>query len=389
MNFLVAMVIIFAFFTVGEVVAVKTKAYVSMILFCFLAFMVAFWCGMPKTLFDDSGLVAFMNITIGMFLVHVGTTIDLRDFAKEWKIVVMVLCSTIAIAIGAYFIGGLFVDRIWALAGAPILSGAMAAYLILQEQLTNALGSGADLPMTFGLLVLVFQYLVGVPVASFFLRKEGLILREEYRNGHLRLRSSEPQEKKERKMWCALPQKYNTPYFTLLKVALIAYIGTIIGDITGVSMLIFDMILGVIARALGIIEEGPLVKTGSFTFVMAATLCGIFGNIANTTPAQLVSMLLPLVGFMVVGIVCGGIVAILLGKVMNISWRMSISLAVTALFGFPATYQISHEVAVSVGENEEEVKVVESYIMPKMILAGIVSVSVVSGLIASLMATWL
>ena len=36
MNATLAMIIIFAFFTVGEIVATKTHAYISMILFCFL-----------------------------------------------------------------------------------------------------------------------------------------------------------------------------------------------------------------------------------------------------------------------------------------------------------------------------------------------------------------
>ncbi len=388
MNATLAMIIIFAFFTVGEIVATKTHAYISMILFCFLTFMVAFWGGLPKTLFADSGLPAFMNITIGMFLVHVGTTIDMKDFAKEWKTVVLVLCSTIGIAVGAFFIGGLFVPREWAIAGAPILSGAMAAYLIMGEQMKAVLGDASSTPMVFALLVLVFQFLVGVPIASYFLKKEGFRVRDGLRSGSLKaVEKSEETEGK--KMWLKLPDRYYTPYFTLLKVAIIAYIGFWIGNVTGVSQLIFDMILGVIARALGLLEKGPLVTTGSFTFVMAATLCGIFGNIANTTPQDLLSMILPLIAFMAVGIVAGCLVAILVGKILGQSWQMSICLAVTALFGFPATYQISHEVANTTGDTPEEVAAIESIIAPKMILAGIVSVSIVSGLIASFMATWL
>lgn len=388
MNSTLAMIIIFAFFTVGEIVATKTHAYISMILFCFLAFMVAFWCGLPKGVFNDSGLVAFMNITIGMFLVHVGTTIDLKDFAKEWKTVILVLCSTAGIAAGAYFVGGLFVPREWAIAGAPILSGAMAAYLIMGEQMALILGDASSIPMVFALLVLVFQFLVGVPIASYFLKKEGFRVREGLRNGSITA-VTEASEEKASKMWLKLPEKYYTPYFTLLKIAIIAYIGFLLGAFTGVSQLIFDMILGVVAKALGLIESAPLVKTGSFTFVMAATLCGIFGNIANTTPQDLISMILPLLGFMATGIVIGSVIAILVGKVLGQSWQMSICLAVTALFGFPATYQISHEVANSTGETPEEVAAIESLIAPKMILAGIVSVSIVSGLIASFMATWL
>ena len=112
MNALLALFVIFLIFSVGDFVASKTKALVSMMLFAAVVFMVAFWTGLPKTIFDDSGLSAFAGVTISMFLVHIGTTIKIRDFAREWKTVVIVLFSTIAIAMGVYFVGKLFIDRI-------------------------------------------------------------------------------------------------------------------------------------------------------------------------------------------------------------------------------------------------------------------------------------
>lgn len=83
--------------------------------------------------------------------------------------------------------------------------------------------------------------------------------------------------------------------------------------------------------------------------------------------------------------ICCAVVAIVVGKVFKQSWYMSFALGVTALFGFPGTLIIPTEVANAVGETEEETKIILQEILPKMIIAGMVSVSIVSVVAAGLM----
>ena len=63
---------------------------------------------------------------------------------------------------------------------------------------------------------------------------------------------------------------------------------------------------------------------------------------------------------------------------------MSFALGVSALFGFPGTFIVPNEVANSIGETEEEKKIILQNIMPKMIIAGMVSVSIMSVVIAGI-----
>lgn len=144
MNSLLAVLIIFFVFFLGDIVATKTKAVVSMLFFGAVVFMIAFWCGLPGTIFKDSGLLAFSSITIGMLLAHIGTTINLRDFKSEWKTVVIVLISTCAIALGVYFIGQHFMDRYYALAGAPVLAGGMVAFTCYERGCGNPVAPRCD-----------------------------------------------------------------------------------------------------------------------------------------------------------------------------------------------------------------------------------------------------
>lgn len=61
-------------------------------------------------------------------------------------------------------------------------------------------------------------------------------------------------------------------------------------------------------------------------------------------------------------------------------------MASTALFGFPGTFIVSNEVANASADNEEEKEIILQNIMPKMIISGMVSVSIVSVVVAGLMA---
>ena len=58
-------------------------------------------------------------------------------------------------------------------------------------------------------------------------------------------------------------------------------------------------------------------------------------------------------------------------------------------FGFPGTFVVSNEVASAVARNEEEKELILSQILPKMLVAGFVTVSIGSVVLAGIMAPML
>ena len=80
------------------------------------------------------------------------------------------------------------------------------------------------------------------------------------------------------------------------------------------------------------------------------------------------------------------IVFILVGKIFHESWYLCCAMSITALFGFPGTVIVPTEVTKAVTENEK--KLIQGSIMPKMIISGMVSVSVVSVVVAGIMSAW-
>ena len=390
MNGLYALTIVLVVYALGDFIATKSKAIISMLFVASIVFAVLFWNGLPATVFQDSGLSAFASVTVGLMLVHMGTTIKLKELIAEWRTVVLVLCSTIGICLGVFFIGRLFVAKAEALIAAPIVGGGVVAYLVMSEALKTA---GNDVVL-FGSIVLIVQGVIGFPIASILCKKEALRLRGKIRAGELTAKVEETADgepkKSKLKFIPDVPEKYRGDNFMLAKLAIIACIAQYLSNLTGgsVNMLVICLILGVLFHEFGFLEEGAMQKANGFTFVIGAVLTNVFSNLANTTPSQLVSMIKPLIIIFVIGLASCALISIIVGKIFGESWYMSFALGVTALFGFPGTYIVPSEVAKAVGETEEEEKVILQHIMPRMIIAGMVSVSIVSVLFAGVMVNW-
>ena len=389
MNGLLALTIIMVVYAIGDMIATKTKAIISMLFVASVLFAIMFWNGLPGTIFADSQLQTFASVTVGLLLVHMGTTIKVRELLAEWKTVVLVLCSTVAICLGVYFIGRLVVERAMALMAAPIVGGGVVAFLVMSEALKDA----GENVIVFGSIVLVLQGVIGFPIASFLCKKEAFRLRDAFRSGSLKMieeATADADGTPKKTLIPQVPEKYNGPNYMIAKLALVALLSQWLSGLTGgkVNMLVICLILGVCFRAIGFLDEGSLTKANGFTFVIGAVLTNVFASLANTTPSTLVSMIGPLLIIFAVGLAICAAVAILVGKLLGESWYMSFALGVTALFGFPGTLIVPTEVANAVGENPEEVEMLKKNLIPKMIIAGMVSVSVVSVVFAGIMAAW-
>lgn len=356
-----------------------------------ILFAIGFWNGLPATIFQDSTLQLFASVTVGLMLVHMGTTIKLKELIAEWKTVVLVLCSTIGICLGVYFIGQLIIDRYEALIAAPIVGGGVVAFLVMSDALKSA---GPNIVL-FGSMVLILQGVIGFPIASILCKKEAIRLRGLFRNGELSAATENSEggtaKKSKLKFIPDIPEKYRGANLMLAKLAIVACLAQYLSNLTGgkVNMLVICLILGVLFHEFGFLEEGAMEKANGFTFVIGAVLTNVFANLGNTTPGQLVSMIKPMIVIFVIGLASCAVISIIIGKIFGESWYMSFALGVTALFGFPGTYIVPSEVAKAVGETEEEQHAILQHIMPRMLIAGMVSVSIVSVLFAGVMVNWI
>lgn len=392
MNAILAAAVIFVVFAAGDMISAKTKAIVSMLLVASVVFLVGFWTGVfPTTLFADSTLLSMAGLLVTMLLVHLGTTIKLRDFGAQWRTVIISAVACIAISAAVYFIGQLIIDRGFALVGAPILSGGVVATLQMQE-----MAQKADLPQlaVFATLVMCAQGFVGYPVASLCLKSEAKRIKAQLDAGELSVASQDAEKAAAascKKLIPALPAKYNTPNVVLAKVVLVALLSVFVSSLfhDAVNKLVWCLIFGVLCKELGFLDEDALGKANATGIVMPIITLSIFTNLASATPEMVVSMVVPLLVVIAIGTVAFAVVSILIGKIFHYSWQMSVAIGSSCLFGFPGTVIISNEVSESTGTTPEEKAYINAQIMPKMLVAGMVTVSITSVLVAGVMCKWL
>ncbi len=390
MNAILAAAVIFVVFAVRDMVSAKTKAIVSMLLVASVVFLAGFWAGIfPTTMFVDSTLLSMAGLLVTMLLVHLGTTIKLRDFGAQWRTVIISALACIAISAAVYFLGQLIIDRTYALVGAPILSGGVVATLTMQD-----MANKANLPdlAVFATLVMCAQGFVGYPVASLCLKSEAKRLKRSIDAGSVTLTPvSAAQTSAKKKLIPALPAKYNTPNVVLAKVILVALLSVWVSSLfhDAVNKLVWCLIFGVLCKELGFLDEDALGKANATGIVMPIITLSIFTNLASATPEMVGNMIVPLLVCVVIGTIAFSLVSILVGKIFGYSWQMSMAIGSSCLFGFPGTVIISNEVSESTGTTAEEKAAINAQIMPKMLVAGMVTVSITSVLVAGVMSAWL
>lgn len=390
MTAILSAAVIFVVFAAGDMISAKTKAIVSMLLVASVVFLAGFWTNIfPSTLFADSTLLSMAGLLVTMLLVHLGTTIKLRDFGAQWRTVIISALACVAISVAVYFLGQLIVDRGFALVGAPILSGGVVATLQMTEMANNA--SRPELAV-FATLVMCAQGFVGYPVASLCLKSEAKRLKRDIDAGSVSLVPvNAAQTAARKKLIPALPAKYNTPNTIIAKVILVALLSTWVSSLfhDAVNKLVWCLIFGVLLKELGFLDEDALGKANATGIVMPIITLSIFTNLASATPEMVGSMVVPLLVCVVIGTIAFSLASILVGKLFGYSWQMSMAIGSSCLFGFPGTVIISNEVSESTGTTEEEKAYISAQIMPKMLVAGMVTVSITSVLVAGVMCKWL
>ena len=295
-------------------------------------------------------------------------------------VVTSILCVVFAVA-AIILLGSFVMDPKIAISGSPIFAGGNAATLIM---LAAAKEKGLSYVGTFCLVLLVTQKFFGIPIASFALRHLARQLRldQDFVN-----RYSEEAEKAAaaaQKRPLALPSAFAKPSVYLAKLGLVATLSFYAAKLTGghIHYLVMCLLLGTLFFALGFLDKGILAKTQSSGLIIFFVTIVIFSNLGATTPKQVLSVLPPLVWSAVLGVAGLCLAAALCSRLFRMPFPLAVSLGITCTFGFPTTMLISQEVAEAMGETEEQRKALLNFLLPKMLVAGFVTVTITSVVLA-------
>ncbi|NLD16187.1 MAG: hypothetical protein GX666_01235 [Tissierellia bacterium] len=376
--------IVLAIFGIGDVLGVLTKAKLSSVFVVMLLFLVGFLSGiLPADIIDQAGLTQIGKWCTGFIVFHMGTMINMKQLMNEWRTVATSVLSMIVAIAGALIVIPI-IGRESAIVSIPIVNGGIVATQIMVQAATD---KGFALAAAMGTIVYAVQKFCGTPFASYFGTKEAELVVKEFRARELAVKEGRIEEV------VVLPpstfyeknKKYFGNFTNLAITGFFAYVASLIGQVTGVSMSIWSLFLGAIVSQLGLVPPRIMDEAKASGLLNMAAFASIIPSLANISMQDLGSLTIQVIALfasmMVVLYIAFGILP--LWKVVG-SKNLALGISVAQLLGFPATYLIANEIAVAVAETEEEKEAILDVITPKYVVAGLATVTTLSILMAGI-----
>ncbi|MDF7627173.1 hypothetical protein PUF88_04530 [Lactobacillaceae bacterium L1_55_11] len=386
MDTVVALTVVMLFMFIGEWVSTLSKAYIPSVFVTAFLFLVGYWTIVPKNITVTASFTPAVTTMIqAALLVHMGTLMNFKVLLQQWKAVVIALSGVAGTALLAMGGGLLLFNWHTVIASVPPLTGGIVAAFLMSNGLKAA---GLTALVSFPVAMFVAHSIIGYPLTAFLLKKEGKRLLANYHSGNHDKGSApmpEPEEEAKPTLLDHLPAIYQTSAFYIFMVMALATLSIFVAGLMHnvVNAFIICLVAGVLGHQLGILPSHVLEKAGVFNWLMYGELAYIFSFLASVTPSNLVGILVPIITMILLGILGMFIVSFLLAKPLGFSKEMAFASALTALFGFPADYIVTHESAKNLAKTPEEEEYILSNTLPKMLVGGFATVSVASVVIAS------
>ena len=396
-NFVLAFVICAAAYIIGEVVSTVTKAWIPSVFVTAIVMLVGYWTVFPHELVSDSKLIPFGS-TLGIYLLitHMGTVISLKQLKAQWKTIVVCLSGLAGMCVLAWFICPLFMDKTLVIAGLPPLTGGIIAATTMQTAAANA---GLEVAAVFAITMYCVQGFAGYPITAVCLQVEGKRLLKEFRDGgsvpvalaeNPMAMVDEPDRKT---LIPPVPKKFDSAVVTLIKLGIVAWFATLLGGVSfpfigKISGAIWALVLGVIFTTLGFLDRNSLNRANSYGIVMFALMMYVFDGLKDCTPEMLVSIIVPMLVLIVIGVLGMAVASFIIAKVPKMSFPLAFANGLTALYGFPCDAIITESTCKSLAQTDDEFNFLMSKMFPSMIVGGFVTVTITSVFIAGAFASF-
>ncbi len=398
-NFALAFVLCAVAYLIGDVVSIKTKAWVPSVFVTAVVLLIGYWTVLPKTLISDSVLIPFGS-TIGIYLLitHMGTIISLKQLGEQWKTIVICLAGLAGMSLACWFICIPIIGREYVVAGLPPLTGGIVAAVTMQSA---AAERGLEAAAVFAIAMYCVQGFAGYPLTALCLQLEGKKLLKNFRSGAVKavdmdaieeanaLEAGTANKPAKKKLIPELPEKWNSPIMIFLKLGIVAWFATMLGSIPlpgigKISGAVWALVLGVLFTTIGLLDVNSLNKANSYGIVMFALMMYVFDGLKDATPEMLGSVIGPMVLLIVVGVAGMAIFVFIAAKLLKTDFCLALANSLTALYGFPPNAIITENTCKALGKDKGEVDYLMSEMYPSMIVGGFTTVTITSVVIAGL-----
>lgn len=378
-----------AFFGIGDLLGVATKAKVSAVFVSLMLFLVAFMMGwIPPDIIQKAGLSQLAKWAVLFLVFSMGTTINARELIAEWRTVVTAVASCLVVVASAWLMMP-FIGREEALVSVPIVNGGIVATQIMTEA---AMEKGFTMAAALGTIVYAVQKFLGTPLASYFGLREARAAVAEYRaTGVVPTLGVKPSaDIAVKPTFFETHKKYYGSFTSLAITAFFAWVAFVLGKMTGISGTIWALVLGAVVGSTGMLPKNILKHANAAGIFNCAVFGAIIPSLATIRPADLLTLSYAIaVVFVITGAALLLVFYVLPGWKLLGSRNVATGVALCQLLGFPATYLIANEIINAVAENDTEREIINERLMSKYLVAGFATVTTTSVIIAGFCAPML
>lgn len=389
MSLIVAFILILATLAIGEIVSIRTKAIIPSVFVTALLFLVGYWTIFPANILEVAGFgPSIIQVSMFLLITHMGTMISVKELIAQWKTFAISIIGICGICFGTLVLGKLFFPWDMLVVATPPLTGGVVASVIMSQAAT---AKGLPTLAVLAVGMYVMQGFAGYPLTAITLNIERKRLLKKFRNGEIQKREVNSEEGEKKTLLPQLPKKYQTTYILLLKLGILVQASIFLTNLMNkaVSEFVICLVVGAIAAEIGFIERRPLNLSGTFGFFMTGLMAFIFGGLAKATPEMIKELIIPFIGIIGFGVAGLVIFSIIAAKIFKESIPMAIAISLNALYGFPVNYTLTNDAAMALGKTGEEVDFLTGEMLPKMLIGGFASVTIVSVIIAGIFAKML
>lgn len=392
MSAFLAIVIVCGIFTACEIFGKLTRYVVPTLVLVMFVFVI-FGGELEIIPSDIIDLTGFTDMTytfaLPFVLASFGTSMSVSGLKSEGK-AVLTAALAVACIVGLGVIAGFtFMDLRTAIYGSIEVAGGGQAGLVFLTALREK--SGTEGMIALMICLMEMQLLVGYPLCSIAMRKSIKKRLAEGRIPELALKADGAAEKKP---LIPVPDWLRSNfYYIFFMLGLICFLSQQLYQLTTLSAYLWYILLGFLFAELGLLEHNCLMKNGFGATLMNIMYIAIFVDCLGLKLSSISTVALDFVLLMLFGVVGCGISAFIVSKLFKIDFHEGYAVSISCLVGYPPTQKITEETLQAMRANsdmdQETSDRFQAYYEPKVVISGIVSISLITGILAGIVVSFL
>lgn len=387
---------------VGSMLGTKTGGKFGAPLFATFVLLACFWTDiLPKDIIATAQLPAMAKLSNLIIAVGIATTIEPRQLKQDWRLIVTVLAGIVGMGVLVLGICSVFFGKQEMIAVFPVLVGGLIS---ANTMINAATAKGLETIAALATLFFSLQSLFGLPLVSIGTSLEAKRLLKQYREhgsisgpkgGALHTEKETKEAIIKTPVFARLPKEFQTPLYPLVLVVVIGTIADVIGTalngptqgILGTTSM--SLILGFAAAQVGLIHKDPVKKSGLSAFLMFVMIMNLRASLAKVSLAAVISYLPMILTVFVLAAVGMLLVGGLVGKIFGYSFGMVMAFCFGCYAGYPLNYSAAMDAVDSLAKTPEEHEMLEKEIVNRVVLGGVIGVTIASVVIGSVFANLL